>query len=55
MKNKKKFGGVFGISQQSIRRTLHGERFAIRHLCQKTEKIDKTIEGMRKIIGKIQN
>ena len=31
------------------------KRFAIRHLCQKTEKIDKTIEGMRKIIGKIQN
>lgn len=25
MKNKKKFGGVFGISQQSIR-TLHGEK-----------------------------
>ena len=30
-KNKKKFGGVFGISQQSIRRTLHGEK-----ICHKT-------------------
>lgn len=31
MRNKKKFGGVFGISQQSIRRTLHGEK-----ICYKT-------------------